>query len=55
MSLLFNDMDERKKNWKQFVNHPEWKALASMPEYADKKILSNIQNIFLRPAPYSQI
>ena len=53
--LVFNNMDERKKNWKQFVGHPDWKAISSIPDYADKKILCNIQNIFLRPAPYSQV
>jgi NIPSNAP len=53
--LVFNDMDERKANWKQFVSSPEWKKLSSIPEYADKKILCGITNLFLKPAEYSQI
>ena len=53
--LVFNDMDERKANWKQFVSSPEWKALSSIPEYADKKILCGITNLYLKPADYSQI
>jgi len=53
--LVFNDMDERKANWKRFVSSPEWKALSSIPEYADKKILCGITNLYLKPADYSQI
>lgn len=53
--LVFNNMDERKANWKRFVSDPEWKKLSSIPEYADKKILCGITNLFLKPAEYSQI
>ncbi|NLZ06359.1 MAG: NIPSNAP family containing protein [Phycisphaerae bacterium] len=53
--LVFNDMDERQANWKQFGSDPEWKQLSSMPEYADKEILCGITNLYLRPADYSQI
>lgn len=53
--LVFNDMDERQANWKRFVNDPEWKQLSSIPEYADKRILSGITNLYLKPADYSQI
>ncbi len=53
--LVFNDMDERQANWKRFVSSPEWKALSSIPEYADKKILCGITNLYLKPADYSQI
>jgi hypothetical protein len=53
--LVFNDMEERKKNWRRFVTSPEWKELSSKPEYADKRILCNITNTFLKPADYSQI
>ncbi len=53
--LVFNDQEERKANWKQFVSSPEWKALSSIPDYADKKILCGITNLFLKPAEYSQI
>ena len=53
--LVFNDMDERKANWKRFGSSPEWKALRAIPEYADKKILCGITNLYLKPADYSQI
>ncbi len=53
--LVFNSMDERQANWKQFVGDPEWKQLSSMPEYADKEILCGITNLYLKPADYSQI
>ncbi len=53
--LRCNNMDERKANWKKFVSSPEWKALSSIPEYADKKILCGITNLYLKPADYSQI
>jgi hypothetical protein len=39
----------------KFVKHPDWIALKSKPEYADKKILCGITNILLKPAPWSQI
>ena len=41
--------------WGRFVKHPDWLKLRAIPEYADKKILSNITNIFLKPASCSQI
>ena len=53
--LCFHSDEERKANWKQFVNHPEWLALRAMPEYADKEILCGITNLMLKPAAYSQI
>ncbi|MBN1845704.1 MAG: NIPSNAP family protein [Sedimentisphaerales bacterium] len=53
--LVFKDDQERQANWRTFVNHPEWKQISSLPEYADKKILCGITNLFLRPASCSQI
>jgi len=53
--LGFSDMEENKKSWGQFMRDPDWRALRAMPEYADSKIVSNITNIMLRPADYSQI
>ncbi|HWD19817.1 MAG TPA: NIPSNAP family protein [Verrucomicrobiae bacterium] len=49
----FPDVAERAKNWAVFGSDPEWKRLSGMPEYAG--IVSNITNILLQPAPYSQI
>lgn len=53
--LSFESREEQKTNWKRFVSSPEWKELSSIPEYADKKILSNITNLLLKPLPSSQI
>jgi hypothetical protein len=53
--LAFKDQAEREANWKTFVNSDAWKEISSKPEYADKKILSNITNLFLKPAACSQI
>jgi hypothetical protein len=51
--LTFDDMAARDKNWAAFVADPEWKKLNSIPEYATA--VSNISNLLLRPASYSQI
>jgi hypothetical protein len=53
--LTFADLDERTRNWKAFVADPEWKKLSSTPGYTDPEIVSNISNVILSPAPYSQI
>lgn len=51
--LTFDDMAARDKNWATFVADPEWKKLNSIPQYATA--VSNISNVLLRPAAYSQI
>ncbi len=53
--LAFKSMDEQKEAWKKFIAHPEWKRLSGMAEYADKAILSNITNLPLIAASYSQV
>ncbi|MBN1765236.1 MAG: NIPSNAP family protein [Sedimentisphaerales bacterium] len=53
--LVFENMEEKDKNWKQFIDSPEWKKLSAIPEYANDRIISNITNILLKPAGYSQI
>jgi hypothetical protein len=53
--LVFENMAERDKNWGVFASDPEWKTLSTTPGYTDAEIVSNISNLFLRPAPYSQI
>lgn len=53
--LGFDSMKDQKAAWKAFIAHPEWEELSSRPEYADDKILSNITNIPLVPASYSQV
>ena len=51
--LVFDDMVDRDAKWKVFGSDPEWKKLSSNPEYKDT--VSNITDIILRPASYSQI
>jgi hypothetical protein len=53
--LVFENMAERDRNWATFVADPEWKKLSTTPGYTDPEIVTNISNVFLRPAPYSQI
>jgi hypothetical protein len=40
---------------KKFMSDPDWQKLRAIPEYADREIVSNIHNTYLRPTPYSQI
>ena len=51
--LVFENAEEREKNWAVFRADPEWAELRSRPEYAN--IVSNISNVLLRPAAYSQV
>lgn len=51
--LAFKDEAEQKAAWKKFGESPEWKRISQMERYKDT--VSNITNIMLRPAPYSQI
>ena len=53
--LVFENMATRDKNWGVFASDPEWKKMSSTPGFTDPEIVSNITNIFLRPAGYSQI
>lgn len=51
--IAFDDMEEHARNWKKFVEDPEWIRIKDLPEYVDT--VSNITNTFLVPAPFSQI
>lgn len=53
--LVYEDMAARDKYWSTFVGLPEWKTLSSTPGYTDPEIVSSISNVYLRPAPFSQI
>lgn len=53
--LTFENMAARDRNWGVFGSDPEWRKLSGTPGYTDPEIVSNISNLFLRPAPYSQI
>ncbi len=51
--LAFEDMEERDANWKKFVDHPDWKAMAGMEQY--KQTVSKIHQTFLIEKPYSSL
>ena len=51
--VAFKDLAERDANWKKFSDHPEWKRISKLPEYANS--VSNIYRVFLKPLKYSQL
>ena len=51
--LAFTDMEGRDRNWKAFIDHPDWKRVSKLPEYADT--VSRIDRTFLLPTDYSQV
>jgi hypothetical protein len=53
--LSYESVAVRDKLWSAFANAPEWKAMQALPRYAFENIVSNITNVILAPAPYSQI
>jgi hypothetical protein len=53
--LSFPDLSELNAKWKAFGSDPDWKKLSNSPRYAFESIVSNITNLILNPASYSQI
>ena len=53
--LTFPDMNALNTGWDRFRNDPDWKKLSADPRYSYEAIVSNIDNLVLNPAPYSQI
>jgi NIPSNAP len=53
--LTFEDLAAREKAWGAFRIDPEWKKLSTTPGWLDLEIMSNITNLILRPAAYSQV
>lgn len=51
--IHFKDMEERDANWKKFIDHPDWKKMSGMEEYANT--VSEIIRIFLVPMDISQV
>ena len=51
--LVFDDLAARERVWSAFGADPEWKTMSANPDYAET--VSNITNVLLSPAPYSQI
>jgi hypothetical protein len=53
--LGFADLRELDAKWKAFLSEPDWKKLSGSPRYNYEAIVSNIDNLILRPTSYSQI
>lgn len=53
--LSFPDPSELNARWKAFTSDPEWKKLIASPKFSYEAIVSNITNLILNPASYSQI
>ncbi|MGH7972305.1 MAG: NIPSNAP family protein [Limisphaerales bacterium] len=53
--LASASLEDRNQHWAAFGADPAWNKLKSTPGYSDAKIVSNITNVLLRPADYSQV
>jgi hypothetical protein len=53
--LTFPDSNVLNSAWDRFRNDPDWKKLSGDQRYSFEAIVSNIDNLLLPPAPYSQI
>jgi hypothetical protein len=51
--ITFKNMEERDRNWKAFIQDPDWQRISKAPEYANT--VSKIYKTFLEPLPYSQV
>jgi len=49
----FDNMDDRNRHWKNFVDDPEWKRLSALPEY--QHTVSKLDIILLHPTSYSDL
>ena len=53
--VSFPDISEIDVKWDAFRSDPQWKKLSAQPKYSSEAIVSNITNLILRPASFSQI
>jgi NIPSNAP len=53
--LSYKNMAVRDGAWAAFGSDPAWQKLRATPGYSDAEIVSNISNMILRPAAYSDI
>jgi hypothetical protein len=53
--LSYPELSDLTEKWKAFSSDPAWKKLSSDPRYGFEQIVSNISNLILSPASYSQI
>ncbi len=51
--LAVKDKEAHEKGWQAFLNHPEWKRITKIEEYANS--MNDITRIFLKRLPYSQL
>lgn len=51
--LAVKDMDAHNVGWAKFVQHPEWKRIVVLEEYANS--MNEITRVFLKPLPFSQL
>lgn len=53
--LSFDSLTDRDRLWAAFGSNPAWQQLSHSPRYAFEQIVTNVDNLILTPAPYSQI
>ncbi len=53
--LSFPDLSEMDAMWKKFGADPEWKKLTASAKFNYESIVTNISNLVLQPASFSQI
>lgn len=53
--LAFPDDLAREQAWNRFRNDPEWQEMRARPEYADKRLLTQITNVLLEPLKCSML
>lgn len=53
--LAFDSLDNRNRLWSAFGSSSAWKQLSGSERYAFEPIVTNVTNVILSPAPYSQI
>jgi hypothetical protein len=52
---VFADMAARDKAWGAFREDPAWQKLRATAGYTNAELVTNIHNVLLRPAEYSQV
>ncbi len=53
--VSFKELEQLNKLWKAFFSDPQWKKLTAMPEFNFEPTVSNVSNLVVTPAPYSQV
>lgn len=53
--VSLKDLEQLNGLWKAFFSDPQWKKLTAMPEFNFEPTVSNVSNLVLTPAQYSQV